>query len=209
MYHRNTESVSDRRARTAALAECSFLQGGGPSWRDGNDCAFDEIQTPLSEPSHGDARVLMHHWRKMRECFRIGREIPRPALAPLLANLVVYEPTHGGLDFRARAAGSALLRRFGYDISGFMLSDVLEEPVFERRRIELRALIKHRLPYAFDVQIAARGIVALHFEQVVLPVLAPDGVTPWALSGIFYRDWMPKSGQYGQLTPPLYAMAAR
>jgi hypothetical protein len=208
MYHRNPAIVSDRRARMAALAECSFLQGLGRNWCDGDECVFDEIQTPLSEPSHGDACFLLHHWRKTRAHFRIGREIPQPALAPLLANLVIYEPMHGGLDFRARAAGSALLRRFGYDISGFMLSEVLEQPLFERRRIELRASLRHRLPYVVDVQIAARGVVALHFEQIVLPVLAPDGATPWILSGLFYRDWMPKSGQYGQLTPPLYAMAA-
>ncbi|HEX2591518.1 MAG TPA: hypothetical protein VHL34_08475 [Rhizomicrobium sp.] len=200
-----------RLSKRAMIRGCSFLQMRGQVLTDIETFggSLDHTETLLSSPRHEDARFLHNIWRtaSRRGGFRVGQDIPCRALAPLLAHLVVYEPIRGGADFRARAAGSALLRRYGYDISGFGLSQLLERESFERHRGDLAAMIRLGLPCAIDVQIAARGHLVMHFEVVTYPVLAPDSETPWLLSGTFYHDWPPKSGRQAQLAPDLYGMA--
>ena len=110
------------------------MQALGLVWGDvnANAAGFQEVFTVMREPSHYDARHLFVCWRERNDegGFVIGKDVPSRALARVMSHLVVYEPLDGGRDFRARLAGTSLLRRFGRDISGSKLSelDFLLEP---------------------------------------------------------------------------------
>jgi hypothetical protein len=52
----------------------------------------------------------------------------------------------------------------------------------------------HRLlaggqPLIVEVRIQEEGRLCLCYELVALRVFAPDGRTPWVLSGLFFHDW--------------------
>ena len=177
------------------------MQALGLVWGDvdAQAAGFHEVFTVMREPSHYDARHLFEFWRERNEegGFVIGRHVPSRPLARLMSHLVVYEPLHEGEDFRARIAGTSLLRRFGRDISGSKLSELFERNAFEAQRDDLRTLLRTGKPCVLEVKATVDGYPALHFEIVALPVLAPDGKTPWVLSGLFYYDWPARFGRPG------------
>jgi hypothetical protein len=177
------------------------MQALGLVWGDvdAQAAGFHEVFTVMREPSHYDARHLFEFWRERNEegGFVIGRHVPSRPLARLMSHLVVYEPLHEGEDFRARIAGTSLLRRFGRDISGSKLSELFERNAFEAQRDDLRTLLRTGKPCVLEVKATVDGYPALHFEIVALPVLAPDRETPWVLSGLFYYDWPARFGRSG------------
>ncbi len=178
-----------------------LMQALGLIWGDLNTRAggFHEVFTVMREPSHYDARHLFEFWRERNSegGFIVGRHVPSRPLARLLSHLVVYEPLNGGEDFRARIAGTSLLRRFGRDISGCKLSELFEPDAFEAQRDDMQSLLRTGKPCVLEVKASLDGYPALHFEIVALPVLAPDGQTPWILSGLFYYDWPAHFGRSG------------
>jgi hypothetical protein len=145
----------------------------------------------MREPSHYDARHLFVYWRERNDegGFVIGKDVPSRALARVMSHLVVYEPLEEGRDFRARLAGTSLLRRFGRDISGSKLSELFEPGAFAAQRDDMRMLLHTGRPCVLEVKATIDTYPVLHFEIVALPVLAPDRETPWILSGLFYYDW--------------------
>ena len=169
------------------------MQALGLVWGDvnANAAGFQEVFTVMREPSHYDARHLFVCWRERNDegGFVIGKDVPSRALARVMSHLVVYEPLDGGRDFRARLAGTSLLRRFGRDISGSKLSELFERSAFEAQREDMRTLLRTRQPCVVEVKATVDTYPVLHFEIVALPVLAPDRETPWILSGLFYYDW--------------------
>ncbi len=169
------------------------MQALGLVWGDVNASAagFQEVFTVMREPSHYDARHLFEFWRDRNDegGFVIGEHVPSRALARLMSHLVVYEPLDEGRDFRARLAGTSLLRRFGRDVSGSKLSELFEGSAFEAQRDDMRTLLRTRRPCVLEVKATIDNYPVLHFEIVALPVLAPDRETPWILSGLFYYDW--------------------
>lgn len=177
------------------------MQALGLVWGDLNTRAegFHEVFTVMREPSHCDARHLFEFWRERNSegGFIIGRHVPSRPLARLLSHLVVYEPLDDGEDFRARIAGTSLIRRFGRDISGCKLSELFEPRAFEAQRDDMRLLLHGGTPCVLEVKASLDGHPALHFEIVALPVFAPDGQTPWILSGLFYYDWPAHFGRSG------------
>ena len=175
------------------------MQALGLVWGDVNAQAegFQETFTVMREPSHYDARHLFEFCRerKAESGFVVGRHVPSRALARLMSHLIVYEPLDEGEDFRARIAGTSLLRRFGRDVSGSKLSELFEPHAFEAQRDDMRALLRTGRPCVLEVKSTLDGYPVLHFEILALPVLAPDGRTPWILSGIFYYDWPARFGR--------------
>lgn len=175
------------------------MQALGLVWGDvdARAAGFHEVFTVMREPSHYDARHLFEFWRERNEegGFVIGRHVPSRALARLMSHLIVYEPLEEGEDFRARIAGTSLLRRFGRDISGSKLSELFEPNAFAAQRDDLRTLLRTGKPCVLEVKATVDGYPALHFEIVALPVLAPDRETPWVLSGLFYYDWPARFGR--------------
>jgi len=182
------------------------MQALGLVWGDVNTRAegFHEVFTVMREPSHYDARHLFDFWRGRNDegGFVIGRHVPSRPLAKLMSNLLVYEPLDDGRDFRARIAGAALLRRFGRDISGCKLSELFEPHAFAAQRDDMRALLHTGKPCVLEVKATFNGYPTLHFELVGLPVLAPDGQTPWILSGLFYYDWPSRFGRSEDVSTP-------
>jgi hypothetical protein len=167
------------------------MQALGLVWDDVDDLSVDgdAIHTRLSEPRHFGARLTLEAWRTQRlaDGFVVGRDVPSRALAPVLRNLIVYEPQ--GRDFRARLAGSALIRRFGCDITGLKLSELFDSEAFEHHRAMMAEVLATDSPRALDVQLKSRGRTQLHFEVLNLPVLAADREIGWVLTGLFYHDW--------------------
>ncbi|HEY4123066.1 MAG TPA: PAS domain-containing protein [Rhizomicrobium sp.] len=201
------------------------MQALGLVWGDVDSKAagFQEVFTVMREPSHYDARHLFECWRERNAegGFVIGQHVPSRALARVMSHLVVYEPLEDAEDFRARLAGTSLLRRFGRDISGSKLSEMFEPDAFEAQRDDMRVLLRTGRPCVLEVKATIDNYPVLHFEIVALPVLAPDRETPWILSGLFYYDWpaqfsrpataAPQAGQEGlitQLLPRIQAQAA-
>lgn len=174
------------------------MQALGLVWGDMNfrTEGFREIFIVMREPSHSDARHLFDFWRARKEegGFVIGKHVPSRPLARLLSHLAVYEPLDGGADFRARIAGTSLIRRFGRDITGLKLSELFAPHAFKAQCEDFRKLLRTGEPYIVEVKATVDGYPTLHFEIVALPVLAPDETTPCILSGLFYYDWPARFG---------------
>jgi hypothetical protein len=134
--------------------------------------------------------LLLEAWR-VREAqgrFTVGRDVPSRELAKVLSGLALYEPLYTG-DFRVRLAGHALRRRFGRDVTGETLSRLMDQAQFARHAARMRELLETGRPLIAEVRIEEEGRLCLCYELVALRVFAPDGRTPWVLSGIFFHDW--------------------
>lgn len=169
------------------------MQALGLVWDDVDNLSpdVDEIHVPIPAPAHFGGRLLFDIWRERRVSggLVVGRDVPSRALAPVLRNLAVYEPLDKARDFRVRLAGSALIRRFGCDITGLKLSELLERKPFGYHRDAMTNVLATNSPRAIDVRLQSGGRTQLHFEVLNLPVLAPNRKTPWVLGGLFYSDW--------------------
>jgi hypothetical protein len=169
------------------------MQALGLIWGDNDPRAGDveESATPLREPVHFGARLLFKYWSEKQEKggLIVGRDLPSRALGPTLRNLALFEPIAGGSDFFVRLAGSAFLRRFGRDITGCTLSELFDSVTFERHRDRLADMILDRRHFSLDMKLKKSGRDSQHFEVLGLPVLHESG-TRWALTGIFYHDWV-------------------
>jgi hypothetical protein len=88
-----------------------------------------------------------------------------------------------------RLAGHALRRRFGRDVAGETLSRLMDQTQFARHAGRMRGLLETGRPLVAEVRIEEEGRLRLCYELVALRVLAPDGRTPWVLSGMFFHDW--------------------
>lgn len=145
---------------------------------------------PRKEPEHPSSRTLIDHWKACEEHggMRMGRDIPNRALAKILANVAVTEPVDDWRDGRMRLVGSALTHRFGRDITGVLISElfVYDDPQMLAMMLggAKAAATKRRPGIALD-RVLLDGVEKMRNEIVVLPVLAPDGTTMWALTGTF------------------------
>jgi hypothetical protein len=170
------------------------MQALGLVWGNVDPRAADlhEVVTQLPAPVHFGAKLLLERWRlrKTEGEFVVGRDIPSRVLAAILRNLALFEPLNGGEDFQARLAGTAFMRRFGRDIAGLKLSEIFEPKSFERHRARMAEIAETGTPLGFEVEMERNDRVFLHFEVLRLPVLAPDRVSTWILSGLFYYDWL-------------------
>jgi hypothetical protein len=163
------------------------MQALGLVWRDVDPVSPDsrEVRVRISAPVHFGARLLHRNWRARTGGFVEGRDVPSRALAPVLRNLAVYEPVEA--DFRVRLAGTALVRRYGCDITGLLLSQLYESAAFAcQRKALMRAMDG---PTFHDVKITRAGQVDLHYELLQLPLLSPDRAQRRVLGGFFYHDW--------------------
>jgi len=149
-----------------------------------------EIHIPRAAPVHRGARTLLDAWRA-RDAegrFLVGRDVPSRGLARVLSALALYEPLYTG-DFRVRLAGHALRRRFGRDVTGETLSRLMDEAQFCRHAAQMKTLLETGTPLILEVRIHEEGRLQLCYELVALRVFAPNGRTPWILSGTFFHDW--------------------
>ena len=169
------------------------MQALGQVWGGIDPKASDlvEKRTLISAPRNFGAQLLLETWNKRVADggFVIGRDLPSRALGSVLRNLAVFEPVDNESDFHVRIAGTGMLRRFGRDITGMRLSELFPAQLFVRRKAMILGAIHSGKPVMGDIELGQGNHQPLRFEILVLPVLAPDRVTPWALAGIFYHDW--------------------
>jgi hypothetical protein len=145
--------------------------------------------TQIPEPTLARACKLLDVWYTHQpEGLIVGKHVPSRDLAPLLSSLVLYEPVNDGDDWRIRLAGAALLRRFGRDVAGSLVSDLYPHDHFQIIRTRALAVIDMNKPQIDDVLIKNSARTLQHFETVHVPVYAPDGITRWDMAGYFYFD---------------------
>ena len=151
---------------------------------------LEEVCIELPEPTLFGARLLLEHWRAREAAggFVVGRDVPSRALACVLRNLALYEPIDAKTDFRIRVAGTAVMRRFGRDITGRRLSEIYTRQNFELERANMLAVVAQSKPDCVDVKLARDARIFLHFEAFRLPVWAPNRISGWVLGGIFCFD---------------------
>ena len=148
-----------------------------------------EIIELLDTPKHFHARLLLSKWQLHVPDFTIGRELPSRALASVLRYLALFEPVEDGDDFRVRLAGTAWLRRFGCEVSGWTLSQLYAGAELDGWRKRLRETLEGGQPICGDLKVIGDNGVQLHSELLVLPV-AVKGGGACALVGLFHYDWM-------------------
>jgi hypothetical protein len=169
------------------------MQALGLVWRDVDsispDC--DEFCAPRDEPSHCGAQLTFQNWQEKHRNggFVVGRDLPSRTLAGVLRNLAIYEPVEGGADFRLRVAGTGLVRRYGCDVTGLMLSQIYEPRAFETQR-ERMAKVRDGAPSFADIRMSRGRRVELQYESLQLPVCSPDLAQSWVMGGFFYHDWV-------------------
>jgi hypothetical protein len=166
------------------------MQALGQVWGRVDPSAPDlkETAAPLTSPQLYGAQTLLNVWRKPEDGFTVGRDIPSRALSSVLRNLIVFEPVEDGCDFHVRLAGTALLRRFGRDISGAKLSEIYTPAFFQRRRDWLIETIAGARPVMHRIEMQQGSRKPLGFELIYLPVLAPGRRTQWVLGGLFFFE---------------------
>jgi hypothetical protein len=169
------------------------MQALGLVWENLVHCGRNvrEIRTPIAEPSHFGARLLLEHWwdRQAYGGIVVGRDLPSRALGSILRNLAVYEPVNGGRDWRVRLAGSAFMRRFAREISGLNLSQCVAADQLNEHLEDIEATVETGRPIMHDVHITQGEKTQVEFETLHLRILAPRGAAAWVLGGVFYKDW--------------------
>ncbi len=169
------------------------MQAVGLVWSEVDQSAPDfRAKGGLIEgPRHPGAKLTFDVWqeRMAQGGFVVGRDIPSRALGGVLRNLAVYEPLEGGEDFRIRIAGTAFFRRYGYDVTGRRLSELFDEPLFDRIRDGINAMLDAGEPRSVAVEHVQGNRKPLRFEVLFLPVTPPGGAGQWSLTGMFFDDW--------------------
>jgi len=151
---------------------------------------LSETATQIPEPVHFGARLLFEHWRELQGSggFVVGRDVPARQLGGILRNLAIFEPLEDCSDFRVRLAGTAFLRRFGRDITGLKLSEIVQAACFERHRANMAEIVRSGAALAYDVKLRRGKRTVLHAEALRLLVQSADRTRTWVLSGLFYYD---------------------
>jgi hypothetical protein len=160
------------------------MQALGLVLDDGRD-GFCEICTPLAVAAHRDTRLLLDTWRRLDASggFIVGIHIPSRSLVSTLGGLSLYEPVDGGRDFRVRLAGSSLLRRFGRDIGGALLSQVFDRSALGFHKSRMRQAQRCGTPFLYRADKRWEGQPHLAFEIVGMRVYSPDCRDPWIMTG--------------------------
>lgn len=158
------------------------MQALGLCWGESAPAVIFNDSHFVEYPQHRGARLLFDAWRAT-PAFQVGRHLPSRALSRILSGLALYEPKAEG--FKVRLAGHGLLRHFGRDVTGQMLTELAEMPHAGRHSGAVAALLDRGKPLLLAATRDGQGV----FELVALRVLAPDSQTPWILGGVFYKEW--------------------
>jgi hypothetical protein len=152
---------------------------------------------PLSQLTLAPARELLSHWRRL--CppggLPLRTNVCLPDIPHLVGNLISHEPVDGGADWRIRLIGSAVTGRYGFDATGMLISEIFGREALPALCADYRRAIAARSPSIMlmrnnlvdrDGKVHDREHVLV--ERVLLPILGRDGVTPWLLIGVFFRN---------------------
>lgn len=141
----------------------------------------------VEQAEHADAQKLMAFWQaRPSDGIVMGRDVPSRAIAGLLKNIAILEPTADRTDMHIRLAGASLLKRWGGDVKGRMLSQLFSPGEFRDHLAVNLAVIDGNRPAIVDSRLTAGPVDTMHMEVVLLPVVSPDHKSRWVLSGLFY-----------------------
>ena len=150
---------------------------------------YDFVRTEISEAQHPLSLALLEYWRELERDggMRLGRDIPARALAAVLPYTIIAQPVGQWDNARVRLAGTALVERFGRDITGMMQSEIFgPDPNSHLIILKLsRRAVKTRDPSLIETRISKAGIEAMRLEIVLVPINSPDGSEVWGLGGVF------------------------
>ena len=144
-----------------------------------------EVTVTGALPSHPDGRRLYDLWKE-KAGFIVGEDIPSRRLSRLLPNLALCDYRASHEDFRIRVAGFALIRLFGKDIAQCNLREIVrddEHPCLASVMMNVRDTGE---PLVFDARFSSEERQLVHFETLLLRVLAADRKTPLVLAGLFF-----------------------
>jgi hypothetical protein len=142
----------------------------------------------IDSVSHRDLSALRDIWldHSMKDGMIAGRDLPSRKTASLLPNLLLLEPTKDHRDFYIRLAGTWTQQRFGRELKGLHVSEILDTKDFECRKAQLEQVIAQQKPIYCRSQIRQSGQLVLDSEFGIFPILASDKISKWAFVGIFY-----------------------
>jgi hypothetical protein len=142
---------------------------------------------PIAAPAHPEAIKALAFWdARPADGIVIGRDVPSRAIASMLSHIIVHEPINGGSDLKVRVAGTAVRRRFGRDITGETMSKLFPTATFPSRLKSVLTAMETGAPQFADCHLSSGSLEILHSELVILPVLAPDRVSKWGLTFVFF-----------------------
>ncbi|NWH08860.1 MAG: PAS domain-containing protein [Alphaproteobacteria bacterium] len=159
---------------------------------------MDTVETKTL--SHPLAVGLLNHWQEALSQGRLLRreDIPCRALARQLPFLLLYQPLENGADWLYRVAGTALRARFGVDLTGRRLSDVvIPEQVRDRSAI-WNGLLRERRFHLRKGRVDSAEHEHIEIEIVHLPIEGSRG-EGWILVGLFFDGSEMYDGRQGAL----------
>lgn len=163
------------------------VQQGQVTFRGMAPAQFRDEVVEIAAPEHDGARKLLAIWdTRPTDGLVVGRDIPSRAIASLLSHLIVWEPIDQEADFRARLAGDALHRRFDSDIKGRLMSELFSPADIEMHISLIRKVTRTGIPSVQRATLVCASVQQLRADVVILPVVPPDRVGVWAMSGAFY-----------------------
>lgn len=148
---------------------------------------FKRVYRQLTAPSLPTTELLLTLWQERQGAggLVIGQDIPSRAVAPVLRNLIVYEPVDDFADFHVRLAGSGYLAHYGCDVTGKAMSELFDADTFLHNLRFGRQVVEEQTPFLFSGALTEFGIARGSYELALLPVFAPDRATKWMLVGAF------------------------
>jgi hypothetical protein len=149
----------------------------------------DLLATEIDPPLHPGSQQLVRYWDRCRELpggLTIGRDLPTRTILKILDKLYLLDPIAGATDFRFRLAPSGLIRRFGTDVSGHLLSELYSGRAFEQYAQGLRQTLEFERPVSYDVRVIGAAKDVMHLERVSVPVKSRDLSRTLLLGGTFY-----------------------
>jgi len=146
------------------------------------------IENALALPVCDGSFALLDHWRRARQSggLHLGRDIPSPALAKTLANLMICEPL-GTSDVRLHHVGTEIEIQNGLALTGTLLSDQLPPEDFARWLEHQRRVMSENVPVMLDRRRTLHGAVIAHDEVLMVPAVAKDGVSIWVVAAVSFH----------------------
>jgi len=155
------------------------------------DCAGLDIQarySTIDNAQHADALKLLAFWEaRPADGIVMGRDIPSRAIASLLGHISILEPAEDRSDMCVRMAGTSLIKRWGRDVKGRMLSELFSpDELRDHLKCGFAAIDTDRPIIVDSALMAFDTVTRMHMEVVLLPIFATDRKSRWVLSGMFF-----------------------
>lgn len=155
-----------------------------PSQRDARRIAIDV--KPMAVPEHPRGQELVRLWTEARDQGRpmTRGDVPSRMLLKMMPHLFLLEPNSDGSDWRFRLFGTAIVRRFGADATGRLISEVYDGEQARSQAAIYSEVIERNLPHVTQGRIAGIDRHFLKIEFCHLPLLPPNGGLKWLLGGV-------------------------